>query len=123
MSEAQRAVEGYFAAWNEKNPARIAEIVKSCVAADAQLTSSTHNVTGADALTEFIVVFRQMRPDDAAILTSKVESVGAFFRFTGCGKQPDGTVYSEVMDVGELDADGRIKRLVTFDSVVPSSSS
>ncbi|HEY1630716.1 MAG TPA: nuclear transport factor 2 family protein [Rhizomicrobium sp.] len=122
MSEAQRAVEAYFAAWNEKDPARISALVKSCIAADAQLTSSAHSVTGADALAEFIVAFRQMRPGDAAVLTSKVESVGAVFRFTGCGKQPDGTVYSDVMDVGELDADGRIKRLVTFDSVMPSSS-
>jgi len=122
MSKAQSAVEGYFAAWNEKDPVRIAALVKACVAADAQLVSSTHSVTGAEALADFIVAFRQMRPDDAAILTSTVESVGAFFRFTGCGKQPDGTIYSDVMDVGELDADGRIKRLVTFDSALPGSS-
>ena len=36
------------------------------------------------------------------------------------GRQPDGTVYSEVTDVGELDESGRIKRLTTFDAIVPA---
>jgi SnoaL-like protein len=122
MADAQHAVETYFAAWNETDPAKITALIRACVADDAQFTASYRSVPGCEALAAFIVEFRKARPHDSAVLTSKVETVGNWFRFTGCGKQADGTLYSEVMDVGELDDGGRIRRLTTFDSIVPPRS-
>ena len=122
MVDAQRAVETYFAAWNERDPVKIVGLIRSCVAPDAVFTASYQSVPGCEALAQFIVEFRKARPDDRAILTSKVETVGTSFRFTGRGEQPDGTIYSEVMDVGELDESGRIKRLTTFDTIVPAGA-
>lgn len=119
MADAQRAVETYFAAWNERDPERIVALVAACVTEDATLTASYHSVTGREALAAFIAEFRKACPDDRAVLTSKVETVGTCFRFTGRGEQPDGTIYGEVMDVGELDDAGLIKRLTTFDTITP----
>ncbi|HEY2070037.1 MAG TPA: nuclear transport factor 2 family protein [Rhizomicrobium sp.] len=121
MADARQAVEAYFAAWNERDAGRIASLLAAAVAEDAVLTASYHSVTGRAALADFIIEFRRARPDDHAVLTSQVETIGNFFRFTGRGEQPDGTVYSEVMDMGELDSEGRIKRLSTFDTLLPPS--
>ena len=120
MTDAQRAVETYFAAWNARDPAQIAELVRACVATDARLVASYQIVEGCEALAVLIAEFRNGRPEDRAVLTSKVESVGNWFRFCGRGEQPDGTRYSEVMDVGELDDSGKIRRLTTFDTIVPA---
>ena len=123
MADAQRAVERYIAAWNESDPARIAALLDGCVAGGASLMSNQHAVTGRAALADFVAAFRAARPQDRAVLTSAVETVGRRFRFTGGGIGADGKPYGEVMDVGELDGEGRIAWLVTFDAPLPRSTS
>ncbi|MGH6872349.1 MAG: nuclear transport factor 2 family protein [Rhizomicrobium sp.] len=119
MSGAQRAVEDYIAAWNEPDAAGIAGRLQACMAEDAVLTASYQTVSGRSNLVQLIAEFRRSRPGDRAVLTSEVETVGSRFRFTGGGRHADGTLYGEVMDVGELDGEGRIKWLTTFDTAAP----
>ncbi|HTQ12885.1 MAG TPA: nuclear transport factor 2 family protein [Rhizomicrobium sp.] len=119
MADARQAVESYIAAWNENDPARIGALLEDCMAADCELASGQHAVSGRDALVAFVTAFRKARPGDRAVLTSAVETVGARFRFTGCGVDAEGRLYGEVMDVGELDAAGRIKWLTTFETPSP----
>jgi hypothetical protein len=119
MHDARSAVENYFAAWNAHEPAEITAFLARAVAEDAVLTASYQTVTGRAALATFIAEYRRARPSDRAVLTCTVETIGRVFRFTGHGVQADGTIYSAVMDVGELDDAGLIKTLTTFDTLLP----
>jgi hypothetical protein len=61
-----------------------------------------------------IASFREQCPHDLGRLTSEIQACGNWFRFTAEVVRPDGSRYSQVLDVGEIDSDGRIVRIVTF---------
>jgi hypothetical protein len=63
-----------------------------------------------------IAAFRTQRPNDTPVVASKVQRVQKWFRFSAHLRRPDGAVYSQLEDFGELAPDGTILRIVTFPS-------
>ena len=85
-----------------------------CWATDGTITSNTEVIAGREAVLDAIRAFRNSRPDDRAVLTSAIDHHHNIFRFTGEVVRPDGTSYSDVLDIGEVDSHGRIARILTF---------
>ena len=61
-----------------------------------------------------MIDIREQCPHDWGRLTSEIQVCGNWFRFTAEVVRPDGSRYSQVLDVGELDSEGRIVRIMTF---------
>jgi hypothetical protein len=113
MISIEEAVFAYVAAWNENDSMKRRELPQKCWAESGTVTSDHEDLRGREALFEAIDQFRRQRPADQAFLTSAVEYHHTYFRFTGIVIRPDGTRYSDVLDVGEAGADGRIIRIST----------
>jgi hypothetical protein len=113
-AEVERAVLGYVAAWNEDSPDTLAEILEECWAEHGMVISNYETVSGRRALYDRILTFRRDHPGTRGFLTSSIEHHHDIFRFTVIAVKPDGRCFSPALDVGELDASGRIERIVTF---------
>jgi len=107
------ACRTYVAAWNERDPARRAALIEACWAAEARLVSHGRTYRGRADLEAAIVAF-QADPQWARVrLTSVIDAGGTTFRFRGVAERHDGTT-AEATDAGEVDADGRILLILTF---------
>ena len=107
-------IQMYVAAWNENDDARRAELLAGCVAEAGVLTFPGNHVVGREQLHALMAAFRREHPHDKAALTQAVDQHHRCFRFTGTGIRPDGTTYGNTTEVGEVDADGLIVRVLSF---------
>lgn len=114
MITAQQAVADYLAAWFERDPKKRRGLLERCWADDGTIEIGARRFSGRAAVDAEIGRFRAERPDDKGELLSDIDRVGNWARFTARIVRPDGSHYNEVLDVCEIDADGRIKRVLTF---------
>jgi hypothetical protein len=114
MEAAERAARRYIDAWFEPDHKRRARLLAACFATEGRITFGRQVIRGrrelAAAINGFQVDPRKLR----ARLTSPVEAAGSMFRFRVLFEHPDGEEHSEVIDIGEVDGDGRIAALYTF---------
>lgn len=118
MSPTETAVRAYAAAWEEPDPARRAELIDACWAVDGRLVTYGGGLRGRVALAKAIAdKFADPRGLTARIVGA-VDTKGPIFRFRAELGYGDGTVL-EVFDAGEVDAEGRIATLITFNGPMP----
>ncbi|MCG8421567.1 MAG: hypothetical protein MJE77_26910 [Proteobacteria bacterium] len=110
----ERAVLDYGAAWNEDDEGEIRKLLLRCFAADGLVISSREVISSRDALHARIIRWRREAPGHRAIFTSGIEHHHNLFRFNGVFLAPDGGDVIPLIDIGEVDADGRITRIFTF---------
>jgi len=113
-AQIERVVLGYVAAWNENDPQCLRDRLAECWSEQGIIVSNYETVIGREALYEYISKFRQDNPGARGIIKSNIEQHHDFFRFSVAVVRPDGSEYSSALDVGELDTEGRIARIVTF---------
>ena len=114
------AARSYIAAWNEPDPDVRARLLEQCWAVDARLVTGGDGYRGRAALDAAMAKFAADPRRLAARFTSPIDVQGRMFRFSGVVVQADGTVVgAEAHDVGEVDADGRIAILLTFNGPLP----
>jgi len=114
MKSASDAVQAYLEAWNENDTAKRAALLSRCWAEDGIILTPREQLIGRASVEALIVSFREQCPHDRGRLTSEIQVCGNWFRFTAEVVRPHGSRYSQVLDVGEIDSDGRIVRIVTF---------
>jgi hypothetical protein len=114
MPDIEEAVLMYAAAFSENDSAERRRLIETCFAEDGTVTAEHIVVAGREALLTHIAAFRETAPDDRAVLTSGIQQHHNWFRFSAEVVRPDGSRYSEALDVGEVGPDGRITRIVTF---------
>jgi hypothetical protein len=114
MPDSQAAVAAYIAAWSENDPARRSALLDGCWHPDATIEIGERRFRGRAEVEREIARFRAQCPEDRGELTSDVDTVGNWLRFTVRVVRPDGSHYSEVLDIGELDDRGRFRRILTF---------
>lgn len=109
----ETACLAYVRAWNERDPATRAGLLAACWADDGRLVSHGRTYRGRADLEAAIVAF-QADPQWARVrLTSAIDAGGTTFRFRGVAERDDGTT-AEATDAGEVDGDGRIILILTF---------
>src|SRR5262245_29063899 len=119
VSRTKEAALTYVAAWNENDEAERRRLIERCRSAGCTIQAPNAQIAGRDDVLAAIRAFRVSRPDDRAVLTTEIDCHHHVFRFAGHVMRPDGTTYSEVLDVGEVDAEGRITRVLTFTGTLP----
>lgn len=110
----EETVRAYGAAWNEKDSAGRRRLLEASWA-EAGVYSDPMNMSeGRDALDALIAGFHQGSPGASIAIASGVDEHHGFVRFQWRMEQADGSVTMEGFDVGELDADGRLRRITGF---------
>ena len=115
MANAVRAaVETYLRAWNERDPTARAALIEACFAADGRLVTRGGDVRGRAALAQTMARVHADPRRFRIRLTSAIDTGATTFRVLAVVDYSDGTTTPETLDVGEIDADGRIKQVLTF---------
>ena len=114
MPMSQEIVRAYCLLWNENDERARTQLLDLCCCDASAIYIGDRVIAGKSAIAAETAQFRARCPDDKAVLTSGIAFVGRWFRFTAEVRRPDGSVYSRMLDVGELSPDGRIRTIITF---------
>jgi hypothetical protein len=125
MSDAVREVAmanvlAYAAAWNEPDAAVRLEILERCWADAGAYVDPTVELRGRSALCEHISKVQAGRPGVRIELMSGVDLHHDVVRFLWRLARADGSVGETSIDFGEVDGDGRLKRIVGFFGEAPT---
>jgi len=114
MPDIPKVVADYAAAWLEHEEAERRRLLEACWSEDGEYKDPTAEVFGRDALLHHVEAFSLRQPGARLEVTSGVQHYGNCFHFTWVMAGPDGTALVEGRDFGEVDGDGRIRRIVGF---------
>ena len=113
-------VDGYLAAWNETDAERRAELIARVWAADGRLIDPPLAAEGRDGISEMAAAMQQHYPGHSFRRTSGVDAHHDQLRFAWELVGPDGAVAITGLDVGEVDDDGRLRRITGFFGDLPA---
>jgi hypothetical protein len=119
MSEAVREtamanVLAYAAAWNEPDAATRLKILERCWADDGAYVDPTVELRGRSALCEHISKVQAGRPGARIEMVSGVDLHHHVVRFLWRLVRADGSAGDTSIDFGEVDASGRLTKIVGF---------
>jgi len=114
MTPAELAARRYISAWAESDRAARAALLEACFAVDGRICVRGQVLRGRAELAAAIDTFIADPRGLTARLTSVIDAAGTAFRFRALVEYPDGKPFMELLDVGEVDAEGRICALYTF---------
>jgi hypothetical protein len=107
-------IDTYFAMWNEEDGERRAGLVERAWAPGARYLDPMLDAGGHAALSEMVAAVHAQFPGHRFRRTSEVDAHHDQVRFTWELAAPDGTVTVAGVDVGELDAEGKLTRITGF---------
>lgn len=113
------AVETYIAVFGERDPQARARMIEACFAPDGRVVARSRTIRGHDGVAAMATQFFA-DPQNLRIRLLGIDVAGNTFRFRVVAERADGTT-AEVFDAGELDADGRIKTILTFAGPLPDA--
>ena len=109
----------YVAAWNEPNVATREQILDRCWAEDAAYVDPNVELRGRTALCEHISKVQAGRPGARIEMMSGVDLHHNLVRFLWRLVHADGHSGDTSIDFGEIDATGRLTRIVGFFGEAP----
>lgn len=113
-STLEQLVDDYCTAWSDPDPARRRKILETVWAAGGTYTDPRVHVTGIEELLAHIDSILAHRPGAIVIRTSRVDEHHGFARFAWRVVEADGTRLPNSLDLVEVDAEGRIARVIGF---------
>ncbi|HEY4178677.1 MAG TPA: hypothetical protein VGM90_17645 [Kofleriaceae bacterium] len=113
-SVAEIAIDAYAAAFQEPDEARRATLLEKCWAVEGRLVTGGRVIQGRAALSVEMARFANDPRGPKIVLRAPPDVQGNLFRLTAHAVYSDGTLSPVSFDAGELDADGRIKTILTF---------
>ncbi len=114
------ALLAYTQAWSEPDMEVVKSLLSSCWTQESEIIGPGYYFKGPSAVIKEIERFHKEQPGYKAIMTSGFESHGNWTRFTIAMVKPDGSRGHEGWNIVEHDAEGRIRRVVTFWGPLPS---
>ena len=108
------AIAIYCAAWNETDPVKRDRMLEPVWADDATYTDPTVHAVGRAALVAHIGTVCARFPGSAIVMTSGIDIHHNVLRFYWKRILADGTSRPAGIDFGEIDDDGKIRRIVGF---------
>ena len=105
----------YNAAWGERDPARRAALLERAWAENGIYTDPQAHVQGRTILATHIgLVQRQLPAGVHGVVVSAPDMHHGVFRFAWEFRDAKGKLFMKGEDFGEIDEDGRIRRIVGF---------
>lgn len=121
MQSPQATVESYVAAWGAADAGARRALLERAWSDDGTYTDPTAHVAGREALVAHIGGFIQRFPGARFAFTGTVDAHHGMLRFGWRIVGPDGGTILAGVDFGELDADGRLRRIVGFFDAAPGA--
>jgi hypothetical protein len=121
VTDVTTTVDAYFDMWNETDPGRRADLIRQAWADDARYLDPLLEADGPDGLSTMVETVHQHYPGQRFTRTSGIDAHHDLVRFAWQLAGPDGTVTVAGIDVGELGADGRLRRITGFFGELPDS--
>ena len=112
-------VDCYLAAWNETDQARRAALIERVWAADGRLIDPPLAAEGHAGIGEMVVALQAQFPGHRFRRASGIDAHHDQLRFAWELVGPDGALALAGLDVGELAADGRLRRVTGFFGPLP----
>jgi hypothetical protein len=117
---ATATVDTYLAMWNEEDPARRAELIGAAWSPSGRYVDPLLEAEGHEALSGMVAAVHGQFPGHRFSRSSGVDVHHDELRFTWQLGAPDGSVTVAGIDVGRLDADGRLTRITGFFGDLPT---
>jgi hypothetical protein len=114
MTPAELAARRYIDAWLEPDRDARRALIEACVAPDIRIVVRGRTLHGRAALMDEMNTFFTDPRQLTTKLTSVIDASGDVFRFRALAHYADGKPFVELLDVGEVNADGKIAVLYTF---------
>ncbi|MGY1694670.1 nuclear transport factor 2 family protein [Geodermatophilus sp. SYSU D00814] len=114
------AVEQYAAAWLETDAAARRALLDTCWAEDGVYCDPLSRVEGRDGLSSLIGSFQEGNPGARIEIVSGVDEHDGHLRFAWRMLAADGSVAVEGTDFGDVDGEGRLRRIVGFFGPLPT---
>jgi hypothetical protein len=121
MSDPATTVDEYLAMWNETDPVRRAEHIERAWATDCRYVDPMFEAEGYGGLSEMVAGVHAKLPGHRFRRISGVDAHHDSLRFAWELAAPDGAVTVAGVDVGGLDADGRLSRMTGFFGDLPAA--
>jgi hypothetical protein len=122
MSNLTTTIDTYLAAWTEPDAGKRAHLIAQVWAADGHLIDPPLAAEGHTGISEMMAALQGQFPGHTFRRTSGIDAHHDFVRFAWELVSPDGTVVLAGMDVGELAADGRLRRITGFFGPLPAAT-
>lgn len=116
MSEIERVITNYLAAWNETDSQVRRSLIDTVLAPDCIYADShmPNLIETRELHSGFIDQFKSKFPELKIGLVGSPNIHHGFFRFRWQLTQPNGDVFTKGMFFGESDRDNKISKLVGF---------
>jgi hypothetical protein len=112
-------VLAYVAAWNEQDAAARLKILGGCWADDAVYVDPNVDLRGRAALCDHITKIRAGRPGARIEMMSGIDWHHHVVRFLWRLVRADGSAGDVSIDFGEVDASGRLTKIIGFFGEAP----
>lgn len=113
-------IDRYLAAWSEPDPTRRAVLIAQVWAADGRLIDPPLAAEGHGGIGEMAAALQSQFPGHRFRRASGIDAHHDYLRFAWELVGPDGAVALAGLDVGELAADGRLRRITGFFGDLPA---
>jgi hypothetical protein len=113
-------VDGYLAAWNERDAERRAELIEQVWAPDGRLIDPPIEGDGHAGISDVAAVMHEHYADHRFERTSGIDVHHVHLRFAWQLVGPDGAVAVAGIDTADLAEDGRLARVVGFFGDLPA---
>ena len=120
MSDVSTTVDTYFDMWNETDPDKRAELIEQAWSAGARYVDPVLEAEGHQGLSEMVAGVHAQFPGQRFERTSGIDTHHDLVRFAWQLGGPDGVTVAGI-DVGELDGDGRLRRITGFFGDLPEA--
>lgn len=121
MSDLTTTVDTYFSAWNETDADQRAALIEQVWAPEGQLIDPPLTGKGHQGISEMIATAHGQFPGCRFRRASAVDTHHDYLRVAWELVAPDGTVAVAGTDVGAIDGQGRLVRMVGFFGPIPAS--
>jgi hypothetical protein len=122
VNDLTTTIDTYLAAWTEAEPARRAALIEQVWAADGRLIDPPVAAEGRTGISDVFAALQAQFPGHQFRLASGIDAHHDYLRFAWELVAPDGAVALAGLDVGELAADGRLRRITGFFGELPEKA-
>ena len=114
MLTPSEVVELYGEAWHEPDDEARMALLERAWAPDGVYCDPRATVQGRDAVAAHLGAFQERMPGHSIVITTGVDEHDGWLRFGWRMLGAEGEPVLDGIDIGVLDADGRLKRIVGF---------
>jgi hypothetical protein len=114
VSEIATTVDAYLAMWNETDPGRRTELIEQAWTENGRYLDPLLEAEGHGGLNDMVAAVHAQYPGHRFHRTSGIDTHHDQVRFAWELAAPDGALTFAGIDIGLLDADGRLRQITGF---------